>query len=151
MYLVFQKQLKTKRFRRILPARNRCVSGRRSIRHLWGCLRDWIRLRWPNLVSCLMLSLQKRSKTDRSLERPPKRRRVRGPKRTCSGRAECVENVLFSTVSEKRDTPRIGKSENFQIVGRSKSAQVRADAQTNIELTAQLNIASTTESYAELI
>ena len=49
------------------------VSGRRSIRHLWGCLRDWIRLRWSNLISFLILSLQNLSKTDPSLERPPKK------------------------------------------------------------------------------
>ena len=59
-----------------------------------------------------------------------KRRRVRGPKRTCSGRARGVENDVFSKVSEKRVTPRIGRPENFQIVCRPNTAQVAYGSKT---------------------
>ena len=53
--------------------RQKNVSCRLSIRHCWGSLRDSIRRRWSKVIMCLMLSLQKRSKTDPSLERPPKK------------------------------------------------------------------------------
>ena len=81
------------------------VSCRRSICHLWGCLRDSIRLRWSKVITFLVLSLQNHFKTAVLWSGRRKKRRVRGPKHTCSGRARGVENVLFSNVSEKEIHP----------------------------------------------
>ena len=55
VYLVFQKQLKTKRFRRPGPARNRCVSGLGRDVFFGG------RSRERSVLSFLVLSLQNRS------------------------------------------------------------------------------------------